>query len=146
MDALPSPTLKRVHDTNNAYYLAVKFVLINFHSKSLNKNFNFVVPSGLIVDGASIPRIFWRVIGHPLSSRYWVAFVVHDYLYGFSDISEDELDMTRKQVDLLFYDMLRAEGVGWWKGKTMLKAVRSAGWAAFRKSPNKFITEGRNDD
>ena len=145
MQELPSPVLKRVFDSKNQYYLAVKFTLLDFYSKSLDRTFSFIVPAGLIVDGASIPRAFWRVIGHPLTSRYWTAFVIHDYLYGFSSISEKELRLERHEVDDLFYDLLRAEGVSWFRAKLMLNAVWGAGGFVFRKSPNKFIESIKED-
>jgi len=35
-------------------------------------------PAGSIIDGASIPRFFWRFIGSPFVGRYRRASVVHD--------------------------------------------------------------------
>src|SRR5262245_49195601 len=40
---------------------------------------HWLVPSGTVVDGASIPQVFWSVIGAPFSGPYRNASVVHDY-------------------------------------------------------------------
>ena len=37
------------------------------------------VPSGAITDGASIPRVFWSIIGSPFTGNYLQASVIHDY-------------------------------------------------------------------
>ena len=37
------------------------------------------VPSGTRVDGASIPSVFWSIIGAPYTGRYREASVIHDY-------------------------------------------------------------------
>ena len=38
----------------------------------------WIAPAGWIVDGASIPRAFWSVIGGPLEGQYRNASVFHD--------------------------------------------------------------------
>lgn len=137
---LPSPGLKRVYDSDKHYYLSEKYHL-KFYSDHLDKEVEFHIPKHFIVDGASIPRFFWRLVSHPLNPRYWVAFVVHDYLYGNSLLNIWEQNLSRHDVDELFYEMLRAEGVGWTVANTMHKAVRSGGWTSFRKNNNKFATK-----
>src|SRR5262245_43482445 len=34
---------------------------------------------GLLTDGASIPSVFWSIIGHPYQGLYLRAAVIHDY-------------------------------------------------------------------
>ena len=40
------------------------------------------VPTGTVVDGASIPQSFWSVIGGPFEGMYRKPSVVHDYYCG----------------------------------------------------------------
>ena len=40
----------------------------------------FVVKKGFLSDGASIPRPFWGLVGHPLSSDYLESAILHDAL------------------------------------------------------------------
>lgn len=134
---LPDPSLKRLGDSDTLYYLPEQYYLNDFYSKSLQMVINVFLPALLLTDGASIPRICWRIM-RPLEPRLWVAFLVHDYLYGNTHLSEWEKSLTRKQCDLIFYDLLIADGVSKIKAELMYRAVRLGGWVAFRKKPNQF--------
>lgn len=69
------------------------------------------------VDGASIPQVFWSLIGGPFEGQYRNASIVHDtectapYKHRWQDVHE------------MFYSASRAGGVGWLKAKVMFAAV-----------------------
>ncbi len=104
---------------------------------SLPHEFNYLdakkqlweAPSGLIVDGASIPMPFWSVIGGPFSGPYREASVVHD---------AGCCAKTRpwQEVHRMFYEAMRCSGVGWVKAKTMYLAVWAMGprWTKLNSS------------
>ncbi len=94
----------------------------------------YKVPSGFATDGASIPRFFWRVIGHPYEPKVVRAAVVHDYLYRDKDV-----EVTKEQADKVFRDILKRDGVGKIKRNLMYYAVKWFGVFAFQKknSPKK---------
>jgi hypothetical protein len=91
---------------------------------SLLHDFNYIdktrrmweAPTGLIVDGASIPMPFWSVIGGPFEGLYREASVVHDA----GCCAETK---PWKDVHHMFYDAMRCSGVGWVKANTMFFAV-----------------------
>ncbi len=83
------------------------------------------IAEGFITDGASIPKIFWSLIGGPLG-RYGAAAVVHDYLYI-------EGTYTRKKTDRIFYEAMTVLKVPWWKRKMMYWAVRVGAWIPWRR-------------
>ena len=72
----------------------------------------WVAPAGSRVDGASIPRAFWSIMGGPFEGKYRNASVLHDVAY-------DEQKRSPREVDLMFYNAMRASGVGAVKAKTM---------------------------
>jgi len=73
-------------------------------------------PAGSIVDGASIPRICWRLIGSPFCGKYRRASIIHDaYCVARSRPWQD--------VHRCFNDMMAADGVGWLKRWAMFRAV-----------------------
>ncbi len=80
-----------------------------------------IVPEGFITDGASIPRIFWTLIGPPMGGDYDQSAVLHDYFYN------QEL-YTRRRADIEFLLSMRSEGVSWLKRIVMHRAVRTFGW------------------
>jgi hypothetical protein len=63
------------------------------------------VPSGIIVDGASIPQVFWSIIGGPFEGPYRQASVIHD---RFCDTR------TRSYADVhhMFYEAMLTDKVG----------------------------------
>jgi hypothetical protein len=71
---------------------------------------------GSVVNGASIPRAFWTVIGSPFTGRFRNASVVHDVAC---------VDRTRpwKQVHQMFYEACRCSRTNVVQAKTMYYAV-----------------------
>ena len=134
-----SPILGRCLIGKATYYNVGAYALNDFYSNSLDRVFNITVPALLKVDGASIPRFLWRVIGHPLMPEYWVGMLIHDYLYGSTDLPDFLKELSRKEVDKLFYDLLLDQGVSWPMAKAMYRGVRLGGWSSFRKKPNEFL-------
>lgn len=91
-------------------------------------------PIGMWTDGASIPRFFWRLIGHPMSPEYVDAAVIHDagYLgvltwWRLNGELWLEENYTREEVDTLFLELLKCLGVSWWRRRAMYLAVRTFG-------------------
>ena len=78
------------------------------------------VPAGAVVDGASIPQIFWSVIGGPFEGPYRNASVVHDHYC---------VVRTRKHHDvhLVFYEGMLTSGAGEGRARMMYEAVKRFG-------------------
>ena len=82
------------------------------------------VPSGVVVDGASIPSVFWSIIGGPFEGRYRAPSVVHDYYCGrrtrpYQDVHQN------------FHNAMLCAGVSTQKAWLMFQAVTRFGpqWA-----------------
>jgi hypothetical protein len=80
----------------------------------------WIAPAGSRVDGASIPRPFWTIIGGPFEGKYRNASVLHDVAY-------DEQKVSPEEADLMFYNAMRASGVGAVTAKTMYYSLRRHG-------------------
>jgi len=76
----------------------------------------WVAPIGSVVDGASIPRYLWSVMGGPFEGKYRNASVLHDVAYG---------DHKRpwQDCDRMFYYAMRCSGVSAAEAKTMFYAL-----------------------
>jgi len=76
----------------------------------------WVAPIGSLVDGASIPRYLWSIMGGPFEGRYRNASVLHDVAYG---------DKKRpwQDCDRMFYYAMRCSGVSAVEAKTMYYAL-----------------------
>lgn len=99
-----------------------------------NDEYKITVLPGFIFDGASIPRFFWRVIGHPFSYPVLRAGLVHDVLYATEYFD-------REYADQLFADMLDLSGISELKEFAMHKAVRVGGGEVWSTHTEESIVE-----
>jgi len=97
----------------------------------LDNNHIIRVPRGFVWNGASIPRIMWRVCGSPMVPENVRASCVHDWLYSRKRIPTRHF--SRKECDNIFYQILRKDGKSWAIAKLMLYAVNVFGRYHFRK-------------
>ncbi|MDO6774345.1 DUF1353 domain-containing protein [Shewanella sp. 3_MG-2023] len=102
----------------------------------LLEDFNFTDPNEMVwlapkdrvIDGASIPKFVWSIIGSPFSGKYRNASVIHD-------IACEDKVRTWESVHLAFYYAMRASGVNSIKSKIMYAAVYHKGprWPISKK-------------
>ncbi len=85
-----------------------------------------IVPKDFITDGASIPWIFWSIIGPPMGGLYDQSAVLHDYLYKYQLY-------TRKIADVEFLLSMQSEEVDLVRRLTMYRAVRIGAWSPWNK-------------
>ncbi|MFA5949366.1 MAG: DUF1353 domain-containing protein [Hyphomicrobium sp.] len=98
------------------------------------------VPRGVLVDGASIPSIFWSFIGGPFEGKYRNASIIHDY---FCEVR------TRKweEVHRVFFEGMLASGVGLSRARLIYEAVNRFGprWAPPKVDPKCLKQDGSID-
>jgi hypothetical protein len=80
----------------------------------------WVAPAGSKVDGASIPRTLWTIMGGPFEGKYRNASVLHDVAY-------DQHDRPWQECDRMFYNAMRCSGVGAVEAKTMYYSLYKFG-------------------
>ncbi|HEY2615321.1 MAG TPA: DUF1353 domain-containing protein [Chthoniobacterales bacterium] len=99
----------------------------------------WIAPAGSIIDGASIPRPLWSVMGGPFEGKYRNASVLHDVAY-------DERTHPPAETDRMFYNAMRCSGVSAVEAKTMYYALLRFGrhWK-FRIQKAKPIAPGSSE-
>jgi hypothetical protein len=120
----------QIHAANHGFYSGTVKTewLPDGRTMRLLEDFSYTDPNGLvwtaregvIVDGASIPRFFWAIVGPPLTGKYREASVIHD-------IACEEKTRTWEVVHLAFYYAMVASGVDTWEAKSMYAAVEKFG-------------------
>jgi hypothetical protein len=97
----------------------------------------WTAPVGTYTDGASIPLIFWSVIGGPYEGKYRDAAVNHDYECCVQQNAWQD-------VHRMFYDGMMARGVEFWRAKRMYFAVYFFGprWPKPAAPPKRGFIEG----
>jgi Protein of unknown function (DUF1353) len=96
----------------------------------------WIAPAGSVVDGASIPRSLWSLMGGPFEGKYRNASVLHD-------VSYDQHTKPWQQCDRMFYNAMRCSGVSAVEAGTMYYALRKFGhhWKAPKAEPVKVGDE-----
>ena len=85
-----------------------------------SNNLEWIALRGSIIDGASIPKFFWRVIGSPFIGLYRDASVIHD-VYCNNHLR------SAQSVHNCFNEMMFTRGVKDIKRRTMFNTVNSFG-------------------
>jgi len=85
------------------------------------------VPVGFECDFASIPRIFWTLIGHP-TGKYGKAAIIHDFIYR-------RHMFPRKKCDDIFLEAMEVLGVNKIKRHLMYYFVRTLGCIPWNRYP-----------
>jgi Protein of unknown function (DUF1353) len=77
-------------------------------------------PAGSVVDGASIPRALWTIVGSPYTGDYRRASVVHDV--ACDEAGSD--NKKRRAADRMFFHACRAGGCSIWQSIVLYLGVR----------------------
>ena len=95
----------------------------------------WVAPAGSTVNGASIPRSLWSLMGGPFEGKYRDASVLHD-------VSYEQHKRPWQDCDRMFYNAMRCSGVSAVEAKTMFYALYRFGhhwkFPVKRAKPVKF--------
>lgn len=121
MSSFTKPLIVK-HLDGRKWELVESFVYFVGHEDSSDR---IHVPEGFITDFASIPRIFWTIIGPP-TGEYGKAAIIHDYLYSIQTNK-------RSYADRIFLEAMKVLKVNWLKRRLMWFAVRSFGWRPWNK-------------
>jgi hypothetical protein len=118
-----------IHDSIQTEFLTSACLrpLIGYHYQTCNEikfvvnGRKFEIPAHFETDLASIPRVAWPIMAPAHSSLIRPA-IVHDWFY------RKTCYFTRYETDLIFYHMLKNDGISTVKASIMYYAVRWFGW------------------
>ena len=81
-------------------------------------------PKASRVDGASIPRPLWTLVGAPYTGDYRRASIVHDVACTAA-MGDDDL---RRAADRMFFEACREGGCSLWDATVLYVGVRIGAW------------------
>ena len=96
----------------------------------------WTAPAGSEVDGASIPRTLWSIMGGPFEGKYRNASVLHDVAY-------EQHNRPWQACDRMFYNAMRCSGVSAVEAGTMYYSLRKFGRHWIFESSSTGNTLGR---
>ncbi len=80
----------------------------------------WIAPAGSAVDGASIPKSLWSIMGGPFEGKYRNASVLHDVAY-------EQHKLPWEDCDRMFYNAMRCSGVSAVEAGTMYYSLYKFG-------------------
>jgi Protein of unknown function (DUF1353) len=81
-------------------------------------------PKESVVDGASIPRSLWSLVGSPYTGDYRRASIVHDIACDRAGTDK----VARRAADRMFFEACRAGGCSKWDATVLYVGVRIGAW------------------
>jgi hypothetical protein len=106
-------------DTPNAPNRNVRVIDDFTFTEAANRTV-WAAPSGSLIDGASIPRVLWSLVGSPFTGDYVYASIVHD-------VACDTRTRPWRDTHYMFYLACLAGGTHRGRAKLMYLAVRNFG-------------------
>ena len=105
-----------------------------------NITYTFTIPKGYCWDGATIPRVFWRIIGSSTAPEFLIASLIHDVLCE----NHNYVDNDRYFADKVFERLLYVAKVPAFQRWLMFHSVdnyqKLCGWRA----ESEKISEGKS--
>ena len=97
---------------------------------------SFLIPRHFRSDGASVPRLFWRVVFPPTAPEAAAAGICHDFIYRTQPD-----DWTRSEADRMLLALLIEFGTPIRSALMAYCAVRAFGWIAWLDNGVRLMTE-----
>jgi hypothetical protein len=95
----------------------------------------WLAPANSVINGASIPRALWALVGSPYTDDYRRASVVHD-------VACDTPGVDRKEADVMFFHACRAGGCGPIQARVLYAGVRLGAWSS-KNLPTESLSRDR---
>lgn len=105
---LPTHTAGEKKSIEKYPFICKTELKVELADKQKEKTYKFTIPKGYCYDGASIPRVFWRVVGSNTDNHFLIAALVHDVLcenHGY-------IDNDRRFSTNVFDALLKISNVG----------------------------------
>lgn len=77
---LPSMTKEEKKSIDKYPFICRKTLDVAIFDHQKNISYKFTIPKDYCFDGATIPRMFWRLVGAPTDNKFLIAALVHDVL------------------------------------------------------------------
>jgi len=117
--ASPWMSKEEVKEINKKPFICNEELRVTLQDKVEQESYEFLIPAHYAWDGATIPRIFWRLIGSKSDNRFLVPSLIHDVLCE----NHDYIDSDRYFSTVVFERLLYVAGVGGFKRWMMKHSV-----------------------
>ena len=116
---VPSMTEEERKSIEKYPFINKKNLQVRLVDYKKEKTYNFEIPKGYCYDGASIPRLFWRIIGSNTDNKFLIPALIHDILCE----NHSYIDYDRKFSTEVFNALLESGEVNAFKRFLMKNSV-----------------------
>lgn len=99
---MPWMTPEQVREINKKPFICEEELKVILVDEIEQETYEFLIPAGYTWDGASIPRVFWRLIGSNNDQRFLVPSLIHDVVCE----NHDYIDSDRYFSTIIFERLL----------------------------------------
>lgn len=99
---MPWMTPEQVEEINKKPFICEDELRVIIVDEVEQESYEFLIPKGYTWDGATIPRMFWRLIGSKSDNRFLVPSLIHDVLCE----NHDYIDSQRYLSTIIFERLL----------------------------------------
>lgn len=125
---LPSNTEDEIKHIKKYPFVNIKKLSVVLKDKKKNKTYKFEIPAYYYYDGATINKLFWRIIGSNTDNSFMIAALLHDYMCD----THSSVDYDRHFSTEVFNALLETSDVPAFKRFLMKHSVdifqRFCGW------------------
>lgn len=100
---MPWMTPEQVKEINKKPFICEEELGVTLIDEIEQTTYSFVIPKGYTWDGATIPRVFWRLIGSKSDNRFLVPSLIHDVLCENHDYIVDDRYFSTIVFERLLY-------------------------------------------
>lgn len=76
----PFTTEEEKKEINKKPFVNLAELKVILQDKILQETYEFIIEKDYTWNGASVPRLFWRIIGSNTDNRFLIASMIHDFL------------------------------------------------------------------
>lgn len=139
----PSMTQEEKEDINKKPFLCKKELKVRLIDYDKLKTYDFTIAKNYKWDGASIPRMFWRLIGAKTDSRFLIPSLIHDVLCE----NHSFVDNDRYFADKVFERLLYVSGVPAFNRWMMFHSVDNyQKFCSWSKDKNRIVNYVESDN
>ena len=100
---MPLSSKEEISDINKKPFINLSELTVCLTNKVQQTVFEFLVPENYTWDGATIPRIFWRLIGSRTDNRFLIPSLIHDVLCENHDYVDNDRYFSTTVFERLLY-------------------------------------------
>lgn len=100
---MPWMTSEQVKEINKKPFICEEELKVKLTDEIELCTYDFTIPKGYTWDGATIPRVFWRLIGSKSDNRFLVPSLIHDVLCENHDYVDNDRYFSTIVFERLLY-------------------------------------------